>query len=107
MQGKNTSALGTYLRKVDAVWGNWKKSKNVFKRGKRMSWSSSVSYTHLDVYKRQARICLTHSFPVKDIEADIGKKDISAAQYAFIRDFLNGLDYDDYDKLIILCDRCV
>ena len=50
-----------------------------------------------------ARICLTHSFPVKDIEADIGKKDISAAQYAFIRDFLNGLDYDDYDKLIILC----
>ena len=33
-----------------------------------------------------------------------GKKDISAAQYAFIRDFLNGLDYDDYDKLIILCD---
>lgn len=51
-----------------------------------------------------ARICLTHSFPVKDIEADIGKKDISAAQYAFIRDFLNGLDYDDYDKLIILCD---
>ena len=35
-----------------------------------------------------ARICLTHSFPVKDIEADIGKKDISAAQYAFIRYFL-------------------
>ena len=49
-----------------------------------------------------ARICLTHSFPVKDIEADIGKKDISAAQYAFIRDFLNGLDYDDYDKMITL-----
>ena len=41
-----------------------------------------------------ARICLTHSFPVKDIEADIGKKDISAAQYAFIRDFLSGLDYE-------------
>ena len=31
-----------------------------------------------------ARVCLTHSFPVKDIEADIGKKDISKEQYDFI-----------------------
>lgn len=51
-----------------------------------------------------ARICLTHSFPVKDIETDIGKKDISATQYSFINTFLNGLEYNDYDKLIILCD---
>lgn len=51
-----------------------------------------------------ARICLTHSFPVKDIDADIGKKDITPGQYEFIRDFLNYLEYDDYDKLIILCD---
>ena len=51
-----------------------------------------------------ARICLTHSFPVKDIEADIGKKDISKEQYSFINDYLNDLEYDDYDKLIILCD---
>lgn len=51
-----------------------------------------------------ARICLTHSFPVKNINADIGKKDITAEQYQFINNFLNGLEYDDYDKLIILCD---
>ena len=51
-----------------------------------------------------ARICLTHSFPVKDIEADIGKKDIPEQQYSFINDYLNNLEYDDYDKLIILCD---
>ena len=51
-----------------------------------------------------ARVCLTHSFPVKDIEADIGKKDISQEQYAFIDHFLKELEYDDYDKLIILCD---
>ena len=51
-----------------------------------------------------ARICLTHSFPVKDIGADIGKKDITDRQYDFIRDYLNNLEYDDYDKLIILCD---
>lgn len=51
-----------------------------------------------------ARICLTHSFPVKHIDADIGKKDITDRQYDFIRDYLNNLEYDDYDKLIILCD---
>lgn len=51
-----------------------------------------------------ARVCLTHSFPVKDIEADIGKKDITKAQYAFINSYLNNIEYDDYDKLIILCD---
>ena len=51
-----------------------------------------------------ARVCLTHSFPVKDIEADIGKKDITKSQYEFINNYLNGLEYDDYDKLIILCD---
>lgn len=51
-----------------------------------------------------ARVCLTHSFPVKDIEADIAKKDISKVQYDFINNYLNNLEYDDYDKLIILCD---
>lgn len=51
-----------------------------------------------------ARVCLTHSFPVKDIEADIGRKDITMEQYEFIKEFLNNLVYDDYDKLIILCD---
>lgn len=39
-----------------------------------------------------------------DIDADIGKKDITAEQYDFIKTFLDGIKYDDYDKLIILCD---
>ncbi len=51
-----------------------------------------------------ARVCLTHSFPVKDINADIGKKDITPAQHRFIQQFLNGIEYNDYDKLLILCD---
>jgi len=45
--------------------------------------------------------------PVKDIDADIGKKDIAAEQYDFIKAFLNGIEYDDYDKMIILCDALV
>lgn len=51
-----------------------------------------------------ARICLTHSFPVKNIEADIGKKDITGEQYAFIAQYLDNIEYDAYDKLMILCD---
>ena len=51
-----------------------------------------------------ARVCLTHSFPVKDIEADIAKKDITAEQYDFIKSFLDSIEYDDLDRLIILCD---
>lgn len=51
-----------------------------------------------------AKICLTHSFPVKDFEADMGKKDITKEQHEFIDKFLKDVEYDDYDKLIILCD---
>ena len=47
---------------------------------------------------------MTHSFLIKDIETDIGKKDISPEQYKFIEQFLNAIEYDEYDKLIILCD---
>ena len=52
-------------------------------------------YTAAKGWDEAARVCLTHSFPVKDIEADIAKKDITAEQYDFIKSFLD---------LIILCD---
>lgn len=55
-------------------------------------------------WNEAARVCLTHSFPIKDIDADIGKKDITAEQYNFIKAFIENIEYDDYDKLIILCD---
>lgn len=61
-------------------------------------------YTISKGWDEAARICLTHSFPIKDIDADIGKKDITKEQYDFIDNYLNSIEYDDYDKLIILCD---
>ena len=51
-----------------------------------------------------ARICLTHSFPSKDIHTYIGKIDCTQAQLAFLQDFLTSHPYDDYDRLIQLCD---
>lgn len=61
-------------------------------------------YTLSKGWDEAARVCLTHSFPLKDIETDIGKKDITKEQYEFIKGYLDGIEYDDYDRLIILCD---
>lgn len=51
-----------------------------------------------------ARVCLTHSFPINDVNKDIGKKDITKGQLAFIDHWLKTNEYDDYDRLIIVCD---
>lgn len=51
-----------------------------------------------------ARVCLTHSFPLQDIKTDIQKADITKEQYDFLGNYIKNAEYDDYDKLIILCD---
>ena len=51
-----------------------------------------------------ARICLTHSFPMKDVYSFNGKYDCTDAQLLFLEDFLQNTRYDDYDILIQLCD---
>lgn len=51
-----------------------------------------------------ARICLTHSFPYKNIKSYNGKNDCSEEETIFIKDFLEQREYDDYDRLIQLCD---
>ena len=52
-----------------------------------------------------ARICLTHSFPYKDFRAYFGTDmTCSDNEKEFISKFLYEIEYDDYDKLIQLCD---
>ena len=55
-------------------------------------------------YDNSARICLTHSFPYKNINSYNGKNDCSEEETEFIRSFLENTKYDDYDRLIQLCD---
>jgi len=55
-------------------------------------------------YKQNARICLTHSFPVKDLESAIIKNDCTKEELNIIEKEINNYEYDDYDKLIQLCD---
>ena len=50
-----------------------------------------------------ARICLTHSFPLPDIDAYMGKQDISAEDREIIVEALS-IPMDDHDRLIQLCD---
>lgn len=51
-----------------------------------------------------ARICLTHSFHIKDINAVFPKWDCSEDELEFIKSYLSNIKYNDYDKLIQLCD---
>ena len=55
-------------------------------------------------YEDVARVCLTHSFPVRDFDTFIGRCDIPEDQQNEIRELLSEIEYDDYDRLIQLCD---
>lgn len=55
-------------------------------------------------YEEAARICLTHSFCKPDLHVYIGNFDIPEEQQAELQRLLDGLEYDDYDRLIQLCD---
>jgi len=55
-------------------------------------------------YDLWARICITHSFPVKNINAVFGKWDCSEAEYKFVKEYLDNIEISTYDKLIQMCD---
>lgn len=51
-----------------------------------------------------ARVCLTHSFPVRDVNTFFGRIDVTPERLAFLGQYLERIEYDDYDRLIQLCD---
>ena len=56
-------------------------------------------------YADIAKICLSHSFPNQDVRALAGSHiNCSEDETAFITAFLTETVYDDYDRLIQLCD---
>lgn len=69
-------------------------------------------YRHLTAlgFDDAARICLTHSFPMEDVKhvktsaAGPTEWDCADEEREFVNDFLAGIEYDDYDRLIQLCD---
>lgn len=55
-------------------------------------------------YDEAARVCLTHSFSTGNIGEYIGNFDISGDQIEEIEEALEKISFDDYDRLVQLCD---
>ena len=55
-------------------------------------------------YDEVAKICLTHSFNNHTIDEYIGKFDVTDEELTIIKTELAKTIYDEYDRLIQLCD---
>lgn len=55
-------------------------------------------------WEKAAQICITHAYMIQDIHTSIGTFDISDEDYQFMEQFVKNAEYDDYDRLVQLCD---
>lgn len=55
-------------------------------------------------WEKAAQICISHAFMVKDISSSIGVFDMPPEDKAFLAEFVKNAVYDDYDRLVQLCD---
>jgi len=55
-------------------------------------------------YEAAARISLTHSFPIPDLRVFMGERDCSPDELKFLENFIAFARFDEYDRLIQLCD---
>jgi hypothetical protein len=55
-------------------------------------------------YNSAARICMTHSYPIRHLPHGASPWDGSDSEWQFVVDYMAGIEYDDYDRLIQICD---
>lgn len=55
-------------------------------------------------WEKAAQICISHAFMIQDIDTSIGEFDVSDEDYLFMKAFVANAVYDDYDRLVQLCD---
>lgn len=55
-------------------------------------------------WTKAAQICISHAFIIQDIRTSIGVFDMSEEEYQFMKQFISQAVYDDYDRLVQLCD---
>lgn len=55
-------------------------------------------------WKKAAQICISHAFMIQDINTSVGEFDVSEDDYLFMKEFVANAVYDDYDRLVQLCD---
>ena len=75
--------------------------------------ASRISERHLiEGYRRcmehgwdeAAKICISHAFMIQDIGTSIGIFDMPEEDRRFMEQFIGSAVYDDYDRLVQLCD---
>ena len=66
--------------------------------------SDGYSYMMSLEYDEVAKICLTHSFNNKIIDEYSGEQDTNEEELKLIQEKMKMTTYDDYDRLIQLCD---
>ena len=55
-------------------------------------------------WEKAAQICISHAFMIPDIETSIGVFDMPDEDKAFMAQVVKNAVYDDYDRLVQLCD---
>lgn len=55
-------------------------------------------------WEKAAQICISHAFMIQDISTSIGEFDMPPEDKAFLDEFVKHAVYDDYDRLVQLCD---
>ena len=55
-------------------------------------------------HPEEARICMTHTFQYQNPEAVYDSWDCTEEELDWVRRYLSQITYDDYDRLIQLCD---
>lgn len=55
-------------------------------------------------FEEGARICLTHTFQYKNVDAIYDEWDCTRDEKDFLKEYLKVIRYSDYDRLIQLCD---
>ena len=55
-------------------------------------------------WEKAAQICITHEFMIQDINKSSGPMDVTEEEYRFMEQLIRSAGYDDYDRLVQLCD---
>ncbi len=55
-------------------------------------------------WEKAAQICISHAFMIQDIDTSIGEFDVCEDDYLFMKEFVAKAVYDDYDRLVQVCD---
>lgn len=61
-------------------------------------------YCMARTWEKAAQICISHAFMIQDIKTSIGEFDVSEEDYLFMKQFVENAAYDNYDRLVQLCD---